>query len=220
MISFEALQRFLEARAADLKRIVNGARGELELGELGSEALLMATDIQADRVQAFNFDDPQDQETLLGRLWNRLVKYTPGRFMRNAVRIDDEQDAEDSRSQAAAVARSLSAVETSDPALLLEREEEAVELAARLRDSYSEATAYIHLLRRFDEDRQRLAAFLCVALYTLGFRLRRAAAIVRVQPSVFDGFERVPADFQPTIARERAPLQRTELQGHQWTWTF
>jgi hypothetical protein len=74
-ISFAGSAQFFKDRAADLKRIASGARGKAELGDVESEAWLAAVDAGKKRGYPIDFADPADQQMLLGRLYNRFVKY-------------------------------------------------------------------------------------------------------------------------------------------------
>lgn len=65
-ISFEAISQFFKKRAAAARRILGGARGEIELAELQSEAWIAAETIGTKRGYPFDFNDLGDQETLLG----------------------------------------------------------------------------------------------------------------------------------------------------------
>ena len=61
-----AYRQFLLNRATDLRRIARNCRGEAELGDVQNQVWLVAQEIQNRRGHPIIFDDPSDQELLLG----------------------------------------------------------------------------------------------------------------------------------------------------------
>jgi hypothetical protein len=216
---FDAIAKFFKDRAEDLKRIVRAARGDVELGEVESEAYLAAEDIGHKRGYPFDFTDQVDQQTLLGRLYNRLVKFAD-KNIRFAVKLDTDWDREESTSFGATLARLLTAPASYDPAVSLEATQDGDEVQAAVQRSYSEAAAYVLLLMRFDWEAKDLAIHLRIALYTLRERLRIAGFKVKFQPSLFDGVARIPEDFPANVRPERVTRQPVHLEGEQVAWTF
>jgi hypothetical protein len=96
-ISFTAIAKFFQERSSDLRRIVRATRGDVELGDVESEAWLVAADLGRKRGYPIDFADRQDQETLLGTLYNRLVKFAE-KHLRHAVKLDTDWDREESES--------------------------------------------------------------------------------------------------------------------------
>jgi hypothetical protein len=218
-LSFGSIAQFFKDRASDLRRIVSRTKGDVELGDVESEAWLAAADIERKRGYPFDFADPNDQETLLGRLYNRLVKYAEQHF-RHAVKLDVDWDKEESTAFGAVLARLLAAPVSSDPAARLQQEQDSADVGEAVTRSYSEASAYVLLLMRFEWEALELAMHLQIALATLRLRLRRASAKVNVQPSLFDGVEKIDRHFRPTIGAPKLQGETAQLAGHQWEWSF
>lgn len=99
------------------------------------------------------------------------------------------------------MARLLTAPEVFDPAILLLRREDAPDPLELTRHSYSQASAYVILLCRFDWDAGELAAHLRIVVQTLLSRLRCFGAWTSWQASLFDGLQTIALDFEPTKAQ-------------------
>lgn len=212
-------QQFFRDRADDLKRIARATRGDTELGDVQNEAWLVTVDIERKRGYPVDFAVRADQETVIGTLYNRLVKFAE-KHLRHAVRLDTDWDKDESTSFGAVLARLLTAPFSSRPDARLRQSQDAAEAPDTVQRSYSEASAYVLLLMRFDWDRPELADHLRIALGTLNSRLRFAGAKAAMQRSVFDGVEKIPVDFAPTIGPPRGPNERRHLAGEQWEWRF
>lgn len=185
---------FLASRKADLQRIARCTRGEANAEDVGQSAWLIACDVAGARGTAIDFLNRDDQELILARLYNQFVAYA-SKMVRYAVRIDEDPDAEDRPSTAVAIARRLTGPAEADPLVQLEREQDEVDDLDIIGRSYSQASAYLLLLLRFRWDKGSLAEALCITLDTLRRRLSRCAALVQVQPSLFDGIERIDASI-------------------------
>lgn len=216
-ISFWAISQFFKDRAADLRRIARATRGDFELAEVESEAWLVAGDVERKRGYPVDFSDRQDQEKLLGTLYNRLVKFAE-KHVRYAVKLDADWEKEESTAFGAVLARLLTAPVSSDPQFVLEQRQDGLEAAVQR--SYSEAAAYVLLLMRFEWDAKDLASHLRIALDTLRLRLKRAGIKVKVQPSLFDCFEKINRDFMPAIESAKSNLDAAHLSGEQCAWVF
>ena len=59
-LSLGSIALFFDDRAADLRRIVRRTKGDIELGDVESEAWLAAADIARKRGYPFDFADPAD----------------------------------------------------------------------------------------------------------------------------------------------------------------
>ena len=189
-------ERFLEIRRSDLRRIAARTRGELSADELMSEAWLMAIEIGQRRGWGFDFSDEDDQDTLLAWMHNRFVKYAE-KAVRNAVRLDRGWDSEDGERTGAALARLLTAPRDTDPQIRQQRLEEHDELMSIVERSYSEAVAYMLLLIRVDWHLEDLAELLAVSREALKSRLRSVGLRARIQPTLFDGIDRIDPEFRP-----------------------
>ena len=63
--------------------------------------------------------------------------------------------------------------------------------------SYSEAVAYMLLLIRVDWHLEDLAELLAVSREALKSRLRSVGLRARIQPTLFDGIDRIDPEFRP-----------------------
>jgi hypothetical protein len=119
------------------------------------------------------------------------------------------------------MARLLTVPEIYDPAVLLLRREEAADPLALTQHSYSQASAYVIPLCRFDWDAEALATHLRVVVRTLLTRLRWFGAWTRWQASLFDGRETIPLSFEATKARSFAIRAREPCMiDLQFAWPF
>lgn len=216
---FDAIAKFFKDRVKDLKQIARGAQGDLELSDVENEAWIEAQKLGESRGAPVNFLDHGDQEHLLARLYNRLVKYA-NTTLRYAVRLDKDWDREESTAFGATLARLLTAPASYDPVVSLEASQDGDEVQAAVQRSYSEAAAYVLLLMRFDWEAKDLAIHLRIALASLRLRLRIAGFKVKFQPSLFDGVAKIPEDFPANVRPERVTRQPVHLEGEQVAWTF
>lgn len=214
-----SIAKFFKDQAAAFRRIARAAQGEVSIEDVQSEAWIEAVTLESKRGLAVDFDNPLDQNHLIARLYLRLVKFA-NKTIRHAVKLDTDWDREESRSQGAALARMLAAPTDSDPAERYEDSQDVPGLDEAIRRSYSQATAYMILLDRFNWEQTTLADHLCIAITTLRLRVRLARGIVRKQPSLYDLRDRIPNDFQPAIRRQTMAAQVTHLEGEQHGWSF
>lgn len=191
----------------------------MEVGEIQSEAWLVAQEQERKRGYPIDFANPGDQETLIGILYNRFVNFAEKHF-RYAVKLDQGSDDDESQSIGEVLANILQAPAAFSPEARLEVLQDVDEIAQAMRRSYSEATAYAILLQRFDWKAKLLAEYLLVALATLRARLARAGRIVRHQPSLFDGVEAIPDSFAAAQDGPRRRVLGVHLAGMQWSWDF
>ncbi len=75
--------------------------------------------------------------------------------------------------------------------------EEKQDLVAIVQHSYSEAAAYVLLLIRVDWHLEDLADLLEIGRDALKQRLRASGLRARVQPTLFDGVDRIDPGFEP-----------------------
>ena len=197
-------------------QIVRATGGELEEGDVQNTAYEIALEIEARRGGAFDFDSEADRSQLLKWTYARLVKFAD-KHLRRAVSLDEESD-EERPTRAVLIARGLRAHESSDPVVLLEREETEREAEEVVFSHYSELVAYLLLFRRYDT-RKQLAAFLRITAWTLRYRVHRAERR-SAHASLFDGLERIDADFHPSIAQARSSNVPVHVTADQWAWAF
>lgn len=204
--------RFLSDRRADLRQIARATRGEATLEDIEQSVWLLAQELGERRGYILDLMNPADQDFLLRCLYNQFVKYTE-KLVRYAARIDEDPD-DEKAGPGAIVARLLAASPGSDPLMALMREEAAEAVELTIRRSYSEAVAYLILLRRFRWSMQGLADALRIALGTLRKRIERAIDTLKVQPSLFDGIVVIAADLgvSPT-GRARVTLSAGSTIG-------
>lgn len=217
----DAYQALLIQRRADLRRIARQTCGEHTAEDVEVEAWLIAERISSRRGFAVNFSHRADQEQVLAWLHNHLVKYAD-KQLRYAVKLDKDWDKEDADSAIQTMARLLTAPETYDPAVLLQLHEEVPEPLALTRHSYSQASAYVILLCRFEWDAEELASHLRIVVQTLLSRIRWFGAWTRRQSSMFDGLQAIAMDFEPTQNRSlahRSPELAPDIEP-QLAWGF
>lgn len=196
----DSYQAFIIQRRSDLCRIARQTCGEHTAEDVEVEAWLIAEQIATKRGFPVNFSHRADQEQVLAWLHNELVKYADKR-LRYAVKLDKDWDKEDADSAVHAMARLLTAPEAFDPAISLLRREEAPDPLSLTQHSYSQASAYVILLCRFEWDAEELASHLRIVVQTLMARLRWFGAWTHWQASLFDGLQTIALDFEPTKAR-------------------
>jgi DNA-directed RNA polymerase specialized sigma24 family protein len=219
MSSSADFMSFLATRRGDLRRIASRTSGEYAFDDVVAEAWLLANEMVRRRGFPLDFGLADDQEALLGWLFNKVVRYAE-KSVRFAVRLDRDWDSEDNEGAANALARLLSAPEHFDPLVQLQIEEsrfEPLQLAAR---SYSEASAWIILLCRVDWDIDDLADDVRLTAPTVRRRLLICGARLTFQPSLFDGINRVPEDFEPARRVSRSLLTKGDVLNTQLGWDF
>lgn len=214
-----AISEFLTDRAAALRRIAGATHGDMSVEDVKQEAWLVAADIEQRRGYPIDFRDPDDQETVLKWLYCRLAKFAE-KQMRRALRIDKDWDREDADIAVSALARLLTSPLDSDPLVRLQQAEDADDYLKIVQHSYSEASAYVLLLIRFDWDVEALASDLRVAVQTLRKRLKSCGIRAKVQPSLFDGLAVIDPTFEPRRARRFLVRCLVEAVVHQRCWSF
>jgi len=181
-------ETFLHIRDAELRRISRHSR-EHAFEEAQSEAWLVAIEIGHQRGWPLDFTDQDDQDMLLARLYNRLVKFAE-KTVRYAARLDHGKD-DDAERTGNTLARLLTAPLDSDPQVRRQLLEERHVLIEHVQQSYSQAAAYMLLLIRAEGDLKDLAVLLWIGVGTLRERMKRVALLARVQSTLFDGIERL-----------------------------
>ncbi|MGH8060982.1 MAG: hypothetical protein ACREO7_03090 [Pseudoxanthomonas sp.] len=191
---------FLQDRRSDLRRIAARTQGEMTPEDLSSEAWLLAQEIEAKLNRPFNFADRLDQDRLLAWMNNRFVNFAD-KSVRHAIKLDTGWDDEAEGGAGARLSRMLLAPDSTDPHKQRMAEEEAGEMLEAVQRSYSQAAAFVILLIRTDWDVRALAADLWMGLGTLRKRMKAAAELALLQPTLFDGVDLIPLNFAPTRKR-------------------
>lgn len=220
-MSMDSYQAFLVQRRPELRRIAARTCGEHTAEDVEVEAWLIAERIGAKRGFPVNFSRREDQEQLLAWLHNELVKWAD-KQVRYAVKLDKDWDKQDGDTAVHAMARLLTAPDTYDPAVALLRLEDAPDPLELTWHSYSQASAYVILLCRFEWDIEHLAVHLRIVEKSLVAKVRWAGAWTRWQVSLFDGLQTVALDFEPRKGRALAARMPLPSGGAfvQLTWAF
>src|SRR5476649_1732589 len=207
---------FLEKMKGSFRRIAKATRHEVTEGDLQSDAWVMAHEISERRGRPIDFSDPADQDLVIRTV--NLNNVRRGDWhMRKSVRIDEERETEDGTVK---WSEKLVAASTADPLKFLLKREAARANDAKFAASYSQAAAYVRVFAHFKYDRREVCAYLVVAESTLARREVVAAAVVAVQPSLFDGIHRIGPRFLPPPGRTYAAHAVRHLGSVQWAWSF
>lgn len=209
---------FLTKVKTSLRRIVAATRNEISVGDLHSDAWLVAHEIGEKRGRAIDFTDPADQDLIVGALHIRNVKRQE-KHVRYAARIDAIDHDDDGEAHPRWENR-LRAHATSDPLELLMLEQEMARQERAIASSYSEYAAYGIVLYNFDDDRAKLCAYLLIAKETLARRMAAAEHQVRLQSSLFDHIERIERSFVPLPGSRYAVKVERHAAGEQFAWAF
>ena len=176
----------------DLKRIARQSKGEITLEELESEVIIAISDFEVKYECDFDYLSFTDKDWLCKRLYFKFVKRIDYK-LKHAHRIDQELENADGSSWI----NELPAKETSDPLQCALFEESNREIEQLLADSYSEAKAYVITFDHFNQDKTDLSTFFNITRSTLNNRVNRALLHVRLQPSIFDGVDKIDKSFFP-----------------------
>lgn len=218
-----AFEFFTKKRARDFKSIANQTEGELEVEDLHSEAWFAAEYHAAKRGFEIDWADPADQKLIFGTL---TVKYVWRTKKERALKVSGDEEREDTDGSTLTLFSLVADETAADPLELLERrEEEEQHLAAQEREdaflgSFSQSVAYNVALWNFDNIRRRLASHLAIDRGTLSDRIARAALVLKMQASLFDGIERIDDAFKPEQGQACAVKVKQHCTAEQWCWEF
>lgn len=215
----EAFSDFIRLRRSDLRRIACQTRGESTFEDVCSEAYVIACDIKEKQGCALDLKAQEDQELLLGWLYNKLVKFVE-KNVRYAVKLDKFWDTEESELWAHALERFLAAPATADPLIQICEKESAIDHLSLIQHSYSQTTAYLILLNRFNWSLELLANHLQVMTLTVRKRILASSLLIKIQPSLFDGIAHIASDFIPLVARKQTPRINAISHSIQLDWQF
>lgn len=215
--SGESIKLFLDSRRQDLRRIAARTCGEYTVEDVCSEAWLIAQEISQKRGFAIDYLNWDDQEKLLSWLYARLVRYAD-KSVRFAVKLDRDWDAEDADSAVGALARLLTAPDQFDPLVRLLDDEDRFDPMVLIQYSYSQASAYVILLHRFDWDLADLADHLQIVVATLRANVCSSGAWMASQPSLFDRINTIDLDFLPRVAKRYVSSKDAASDQTQLAW--
>lgn len=208
------LGRFLQERRQDLVRIARQSRGRAEVGDLVSEAWLFVTEQELKRGAPFDPASTQNQEFVLGFLYNKHINFV-NPVSRYSISLDQIRE-DDGGDELPALIDRQRAPETCEPLqYLLSIDAGLTDPFAVVTASYSQAAAYIILLERSAWSAADLAESFSISIRALVARFVLARDIMREQPSLFDGIERVRQDFQPYRKRRLMVMPVLPATGEQ-----
>lgn len=208
---------FKATRSADLRRIARRSCGDYTEEDAGSEAWLIAKNIERKRGFAVDFSNSEDQDLVLAWLHRELVDFSE-KHIRFAVKLDQDWDSDDPELAATRLEKLLATPEQLDPLFLMQASQEHGDLLELVKLSYSQAAAYVILLDRFDWDLETLATHLRIVAQTVRSRLIAVCIHLKHQASLFDRIQAIDHDFVPTVARGvvRRPAQESTAPQLQW----
>lgn len=151
---------FVAQRKKDLARIARHTSGEYKFQDVVGEAFLMAIDVGRRRRCEIDWSSRTDQDQVIAYVYQKLVRYEE-RTVRFAVRLDKSEE-DDDGDLVHPLMRKLASDGGRDPlAIVVERE---IHLASRTGQRHCLATAYVRLLRHFDNRMSSVADHLLISL--------------------------------------------------------
>ena len=215
----KVFQAFLNSCRRDLQRIAWSSRGEYSVDDLCSEAWLISDEIGRKRGFAVDLSNGDDRRSILARLHNKLIRFAE-KNIRFAVRLDKDWDSEDSDYAVNRLARLLTAPEEFDPLVRMQADEDQPSALLLIKHSYSQASAYVILLDRFDWEQKVLAQYLNLAVSALRRRMITSGTHMKYQPSLFDRVQSIEHGFVPMVARRAVRDSFPALEVQQLGWEF
>ncbi|EPX97780.1 MULTISPECIES: hypothetical protein [Ralstonia] len=188
--------RLIPSIISDLRRIASRSRGETTVEDLQTEAWLVAEELSRDRDPPPDASDRGFQQQILGRLYNRFVKFAD-QHLRFAARIDEQREGDDGGVRENAIAAALAAPPEYDPSRAIENREDERRQERQILGYFAEAVAYLRIFAAMKNDRCAVADHLAIGAGTLRRRIEHAEWTVKIQPSLFDGITAIPDDFMP-----------------------
>lgn len=210
---------FLTSRRNNLRNIAGRSRGDYTVDDVYSEAWLIANEIRRKRGFAVDFSNHDDQELVLAWLHCKLIRFAE-KHIRFAVKLDKGWDSDDSEIAVNRLAWLLAAPEHFDPSIRIELDQEHIDPLELVKHSYSQASAYVILLDRFDWELERLADHLRLVASTVRRKLIATGQHMKRQPSLFDRIQTIDYDFMPSIARCLTRITYCGEAPQQQAWEF
>lgn len=209
----EFLASFLARAAARLTRIARATKSELKGKDFQGEVWFAAAEIGEKRGRPVDFEDTVDQELVLSRVYTQARRQRDWR-LQSAVSFDADCDTNYRWSDR------IEEVVTTDPLARWLKSEAAIDEAAAIASSYSQATAYFIVLGNFNNDRPNLCTHLVITPGSLEYRINNAARTVMRQSSLFDGLENIDPAFMPQAGRELVSKEEVAVEAEQCELTF
>ena len=151
---------FSRTRRSDLARISRATRGEYSFNDVAGEAYVLGAGLAASSGRDLDFGDPAFQEELLARLYLRLVRHAE-KNVRYAAKLDHATVGGDGEENRPFIERL--AAPDGDPLAALEAAEDSVDNEVAVNPHESTASAYVVLLRAFDNRMGAGARYLLIS---------------------------------------------------------
>jgi len=184
-------EHFIEHQEESIRRIARGTPDRLSPQDVAGEAYVAACEVGGQRGLAVDLREESEQQRILGRIYNRCVKFVRSRWW--DVRLDHApRTSQTDDSSARPLWERLEAPPSSEPlAQLLEVEEQEASRNNAPQVAYSELSAYRTLLSRFESSIKQLAKHLSISPPTLRKRIRNAGKYASMQIPLFtsDGLD-------------------------------
>ena len=213
---FQFFEDFLKKMLNDFRRISRATKNEMTVGDLQSEAWIIADKISKRRGFDIDFSDPDDANLIVSAVYVEKVRHGDWR-MRRSIRIDQDNPNDDHTAQWHEL---LPATPASDPLVSLLERESGLSAEMMLRSSFSQAAAYVSIFFDFNYDRSEICAYLVISNNILARRLKMAADSVRAQPSLFDRIEQISENFMAIRGPQYITRIEQESKSTQWSWEF
>ena len=181
---YAAFKRFITLRDKDIRRIASHTRGEYTVSDVQNEGWLIACDLAGtEDMMVTTLAGPEFQETVLGHLYQRLVRYGD-RKVRHAVRLDQkDQDGPDKYD----LLDEAGGAELLDPLATLMAQEAKPPQNDDPSPHDTQAGAFVYLLRRNGRNVRSLADYLLISVSHCYRRIARERHLVEHQCSMAFG---------------------------------
>lgn len=201
-----AFEQFVERSQKNMQRIARATHGAYQFDDVRQEAWLLAYDLCAKGKIDRALRDEESRQVLLSHLYQKLVRYTDQR-LRGAISLDPLVEYGDDETCALL---DLLASDSRDNPLdeLIQRED--MQAGKQEPDAHhSVASAWVHLVRRFENDMAKVAQHLLISLshtYRCYARAKYFAVHQQPAPIAVGNINFLPGPWR------RFRLQRTQVQ--------
>lgn len=181
--AYSEYKAFCIQRKKDLQRIARHSCGAHDLSDVEIEAWLMAEHMQNVKAIRIDWKNTQDQNLLLSYLYQHLLRYTE-RHLQFAIRLD-HGIGDGMEDEPHPLLNKLAADNEADPLASLSAREEALQTELREPNCHhSLASAYVHLLRHFDNKMSEVANHLLISLSYCYRRYAQVLLLTELQISI------------------------------------